>query len=34
MPETKSLIAELPKIVERGKKQAERILESLSKKIR
>jgi adenine specific DNA methylase Mod len=32
MAETKSLITELPKIVERGKKQAERILEGLSKK--
>jgi len=32
MAETKSLISELPKIIERGKKQAERILEGLSKK--
>jgi adenine specific DNA methylase Mod len=32
MAETKSLISELPKIVERGKRQAERILEGLSKK--
>jgi len=32
MAETKSLITELPKIIERGKKQAERILEGLSKK--
>ncbi|RZN14218.1 MAG: site-specific DNA-methyltransferase, partial [Methanosarcinales archaeon] len=32
MAETKSLITELPKIVERGKKQAERILDNLSKK--
>ena len=31
MAETKSLISELPKIIERGKKQAERILEGLSK---
>ncbi len=32
MAETKSLITELPKIIERGKKQAERILDGLSKK--
>ena len=32
MAETKSLITELPKIIERGKKQAERILSGLSKK--
>ena len=32
MAETKSLITELPKIIERGKKQAERILDNLSKK--
>ena len=32
MAQTKSLITELPKIMERGKKYAERILESLSKK--
>lgn len=32
MVETKSLITELPKIIERGKKEAERILDSLSKK--
>lgn len=32
MVETKSLIIELPKIIERGKKEAERILDSLSKK--
>jgi len=32
MAETKSLITELPKIIERGKKQAERILDNLSRK--
>lgn len=32
MAEQKSLITELPKIIERGKKEAERILDSLSKK--
>lgn len=32
MAETKSLITELPKIIERGKKEAERILDNLSKK--
>ncbi|MCG2825120.1 MAG: ATP-binding cassette domain-containing protein, partial [Thermoplasmatales archaeon] len=32
MAETKSLITELPKIIERGKKQVERILDNLSKK--
>jgi hypothetical protein len=30
---TKSLIEELPKIIDRGKKEANRILESLSKKM-
>lgn len=32
MPERKSLIIELPKIIERGKREAERILDGLSKK--
>jgi len=32
MSEKKSLVTELPKIVERGKKEAERILDNLSKK--
>jgi len=32
MAETNSLITELPKIIERGKKEAERILDNLSKK--
>ena len=32
MAEAKSLITELPKIIERGKKEAERILDGLSKK--
>ena len=32
MTETKSLISELPKIVERGKKEAQRILDGLSEK--
>jgi len=32
MAEVKSLITELPKIIERGKKEAERILDNLSKK--
>lgn len=32
MAETNSLITELSKIIERGKKEAERILDNLSKK--
>ncbi len=32
MVETKSLITELPKIIERGSKEAEKILDTLSKK--
>lgn len=34
MVETKSLITELPKIIERGSKEAEKILDTLSKKIK
>ncbi|MDW7728054.1 MAG: hypothetical protein SCH70_13300 [Candidatus Methanoperedens sp.] len=32
MAETKSLITELPKIIDRGKKEAERILDNLLRK--